>query len=221
MKQQAHLLKLYVIFSATRRSPMSNVGNMDSDGINRGSAMNLHQPCLRHIFWSVFCACKAIQKAPELAYLLHCQMYELARNPLWPMCKGMERATHERMKKEHSSAMPKTWMSSLVIKGCFWFCSPSESGRSPLPSPPPLPLPSALLLSAEQRCCVSTLAQCGSHCMLLPHHQLFPLHTVLTFWQRGQSALPGTATHNRSLQFLIVNWGCMAGVAAWVLELTA
>jgi len=37
-----YLLNLYVSFSAMSRSPMSNVGYMDSDGMNRGSAMNLH-----------------------------------------------------------------------------------------------------------------------------------------------------------------------------------
>jgi hypothetical protein len=37
----AHLLNLYVSFSAMSLSPMSKVGYMDSDGIKRGSAMNL------------------------------------------------------------------------------------------------------------------------------------------------------------------------------------
>lgn len=33
---------LYVTCSVTRRSPMSMVGYMDSEGMNRASAMNLH-----------------------------------------------------------------------------------------------------------------------------------------------------------------------------------
>jgi len=33
--------KRYVSFSATNRSPTSKVGNMDSDGMKRGSATNL------------------------------------------------------------------------------------------------------------------------------------------------------------------------------------
>lgn len=41
-----HLMNLYVIFSANSRSPMSKLGYMDSEGINRGSAMNL-QPASR------------------------------------------------------------------------------------------------------------------------------------------------------------------------------
>ncbi len=40
--QGAHRAKRYVIFSATSRSPTSYVGNMDSEGMNRGSATNLH-----------------------------------------------------------------------------------------------------------------------------------------------------------------------------------
>ncbi len=54
--RQAHLLKLYVIFSATSRSPMSNVGNMDSEGMKRGSAMNLHQPSRKRRVCYLFCA---------------------------------------------------------------------------------------------------------------------------------------------------------------------
>jgi hypothetical protein len=37
----AHLLNLYVSFSAMSLSPMSKVGYMDSEGMKRGSAMNL------------------------------------------------------------------------------------------------------------------------------------------------------------------------------------
>jgi hypothetical protein len=39
----AHLLNLYVSFSAMSLSPMSKVGYMDREGMKRGSAMNLHQ----------------------------------------------------------------------------------------------------------------------------------------------------------------------------------
>ena len=38
----AHRAKRYVSFSATSRSPTSYVGYMDSEGMNRGSATNLH-----------------------------------------------------------------------------------------------------------------------------------------------------------------------------------
>ena len=41
-KAWAHRRKGNVIFSATSRSPMSKVGNMESEGMKRGSAMNLH-----------------------------------------------------------------------------------------------------------------------------------------------------------------------------------
>jgi hypothetical protein len=43
-KAQAHLEKRYVSFSATKRSPMSKLGYMDSDGMKRGSATNLWSP---------------------------------------------------------------------------------------------------------------------------------------------------------------------------------
>jgi hypothetical protein len=38
-----YLLNLYVSFSAINLSPISNVGYMDKEGMNRGSAMNLHE----------------------------------------------------------------------------------------------------------------------------------------------------------------------------------
>lgn len=46
MLDGAHRAKRYVIFSATSRSPTSYVGYMDSEGIKRGSATNLHRTAL-------------------------------------------------------------------------------------------------------------------------------------------------------------------------------
>ena len=46
MLDGAHRTKRYVIFSATSRSPTSYVGYMDSEGMKRGSATNLHRTAL-------------------------------------------------------------------------------------------------------------------------------------------------------------------------------
>lgn len=57
----AHLKNLYVIFSANNLSPTSKLGYIDSEGINRGSAMNLRTVVLyRKVVPSMCCLVDSI-----------------------------------------------------------------------------------------------------------------------------------------------------------------